>query len=471
MPSPTDDITRTQDGQERGLLDDDWNQEIVARLPEGTAEQARTLKAWRRAREIRSASDLRRGLLAYVYTAHSFQHLSMWSLLIQLAEVSANDWRKRLQKASAWGQWLLQELLTAAAPLSAWRVREGWGRILLVDGTHLTCRGPQGMVYRVHTMFDLLTGRLTQLKVTNTSVAECLEIFDIQAGDLLVSDAINSLRERVAYVRGKMADLVVRLNPKAMPLEESDGTIIKVVAWLKSRRAPSGRVCSREVWISQEGKRFQIRLIGLRLSAEQRQRVERKKKRLASKRQRPLSPDTLYLAGWILLVTTLPQEHWSDQQVLSLYRARWHIELIFKRIKQLLSLHRLRCTTAATALPTLVFLLVGWALLEEESSAVRLAMREAMQRAQHEEEGPSWSPKEPTSSWWQPEQSGPLSEWMLAEVSVDLFCQQVRGRYTAERYRACLPRFQRFLGSGHRKRSHCYSQACAWLGMLAVDGR
>jgi len=37
--------------------------------------------------------------------------------------------------------------------------------------------------------------------------------------------------------------------------------------------------------------------------------------------------DTLYLAGWVLLITTLPRAHWSAQQVLRLYQARWHIEL------------------------------------------------------------------------------------------------------------------------------------------------
>jgi len=49
--------------------------------------------------------------------------------------------------------------------------------------------------------------------------------------------------------------------------------------------------------------------------------------------------------------------------------------LLFKRIKQLLKQQRLRCTTAATALPTVTALLLGWALLEEESAAIRLAMR------------------------------------------------------------------------------------------------
>jgi hypothetical protein len=133
---------------------DDWEKEVVPRLPAYLEEQAKKLKAFERSREISSATDLLRGLLASVYTAHSFQQLSMWSLLIGLADVSANDWRKRLRKASDWLTWLLQEVLAMTVVVSPWLVRTGLRRILLIDGTHWKCLGPQGIVMRVHTAFD-----------------------------------------------------------------------------------------------------------------------------------------------------------------------------------------------------------------------------------------------------------------------------------------------------------------------------
>lgn len=169
------------------------------------------------------------------------------------------------------------------------------------------------------------------------------------------------------------------------------------------------------------------------------------------------------LSGWVLLLTTLPSERWSNQQIADLYRARWHIELVFKRIKQLLKQQGVRCTTAATALPTITALLLGWALVEEESSVVRQAICEAME-CQEQAQGESPGPQErPRGGEWQKKHTGPLSEWMLAEVSTDLLCQQIRGSYTAAQYRARLPRLHRFLGSGHRQRPHRYSQVCRWL--------
>ncbi len=63
-------------------------------------DQAKALGAFERSRQIGSASDLLRGVLAYVYTVHSFEYLSIWSVLLGLAEVSANDWCKRLRQES-----------------------------------------------------------------------------------------------------------------------------------------------------------------------------------------------------------------------------------------------------------------------------------------------------------------------------------------------------------------------------------
>lgn len=468
MPDRTHDTTTTTLAQAEVCQQDDWSQEVVPRLPAGVQQQAVALKAFERSRQIRCATDLLRGVLAYVYTVHSFQHLSMWSVLLGVADVSATDWRKRLQRASAWLSWLLQEVLATSSAVSPWLVRGGWRRILLIDGTHLCCPGPLGMVWRVHTAFDLLAGRLTQLKVTDRQVGEQLEVFELQAGDLVVTDRANGLRARIAFVQQRLADLVVRFTPHNLPLEEEDGKAIQVVKWLKGRHAPAGRICSRLVWISYQGRRIGLRWIALRLSQQQREAAERRKRRKACKRQQQVQADTLYLAGWVLLVTTLPAEQWTDQQVLCLYQARWHIELVFKRIKQLLGQHRLRCTTAATALPTLTALLLGWALLEEESSAIRLAMREAMDCTQQAAEAGQQEHEATSASCWQDGRNGPLSEWMVAEVSVDLFCQQLRGHYTAAHYRACLPRLQRFLCLGHRKRPHLYSLVCRWLGMPAA---
>ena len=100
--------TTTENLSQGSGSQDEWSKEILPRLPAHLEEQAMQLKAFERSRKIVCATDLLRGLLAYVNTAHSFAHLSIWSVLLGVADVSANDWGRRLQKAGPWLDWLLR---------------------------------------------------------------------------------------------------------------------------------------------------------------------------------------------------------------------------------------------------------------------------------------------------------------------------------------------------------------------------
>jgi hypothetical protein len=461
MPPQNDTIK--EQGKQQVESPEDWTKEVVPRLPQQWEEQAEKLGAMERQREIRNASDLLRGLLASVFVTHSFAHLGIWSVLIGVADISANAWRKRLRKASAWLDWLLAGLLASVEPTTPWLVRAGLRRILLIDGTHWKTFGPQGIVWRVHTAFDLLAGRLTQVKVTDHKEGEHLEVFDLQAGDLVVTDRANGLRERIFFVLKKCAHIIVRIAPRLFPMEDEQGHKIDLLAWLSSLHAKAGEIISRTVWITWNRQRVPLRLIVLRLSQKQQEKAERRLKRRGQKKQEKVHPSTFFFSGWVIVVTTLPPQMFNDQQVMRLYQARWHIELLFKRIKQLLKMQCLRCKTAETARPTLIALLVGWALMEEESAQVRQAIGDALFCLQQVKEGKRLLNEVPDAGWWRDDRCAPLSEWMLAEACLDLFCQQVRGHYTAERFRQCLPRLQRFVCPGRRDRPHLYSQVCRWL--------
>ena len=54
-----------------------------------------------------------------------------------------------------------------------------------------------------------------------------------------------------------------------------------------------------------------------------------------------MQPQTLEAAGYVFVFTTLDASH-SATQVLELYRMRWQIELVFKRLKSLLGLGHLK---------------------------------------------------------------------------------------------------------------------------------
>ena len=59
-------------------------------------------------------------------------------------------------------------------------------------------------------------------------------------------------------------------------------------------------------------------------------------KELARKGKTP-SRESLELAGYVLVLTSVPEEQLGSPAVLELYRCRWQIELGFKRLKSLLA--------------------------------------------------------------------------------------------------------------------------------------
>jgi hypothetical protein len=199
-----------------------------------------------------------------------------------------------------------------------------------------------------------------------------------------------------------------------------------------------------------------LRLIGLRLTPQQAAAAQKRKRKKAAKDKRHIQADTLYLAGWLLLIATLPAAQWSAGEVLTLYRCRWHIELLFKRFKQLLDAHRVRCEHPERAVATILAWLIAWVLQEEELVAARVHLQEAA--ALPQDVAQAGAMPEPELG-----QQQATSEWLVATVSLDLLKQQVGGHFTAARFHACLPRFQRFVRASPRRRTHWYSQCCRWL--------
>ena len=473
MPNATHDTTVLTPLQSAPTQDDEWEQEVLPHLPPGWEQQARELGAFVRSRQGPSPGDLLRALLASVLCVRSVRSLCRWSVLLGLADISEAAWRKHLQKAGQWLEWLLTELLAVRACTTPWILGKGLRRVLLLDGTHLRCLGKQGTIWRLHTALDLLSGRLAEVLVTDTSEAENWNRFGVQAGDLLISDRINGYQERIVWVVQQLAHLLVRCSPFALPLFERDGKRIEVVNWLKSRHAPAGRVLSRAVWVQSEQVWIPVRLIALRLTREQQQKAERRVHRKAGQdKRKAVKPETLYLAGWLLVVTTLPEHQWSAAEVLTLYRSRWHIELLFKRFKQLLAVHRVRCVQIERVRSTLLAFLLAWALQEEQRSRVRLALQQASLSLEQPPDGVELSLDEPEHAdpmdgaampAGAQGQDDALSQWDLADLGVDLLRGQVRGHITRARVRECLPQLHRFVRASPRRRTHWYSQLHRWL--------
>jgi Transposase DDE domain len=349
------------------VINEGWDQEVLPQLPPDYEEQAERLHALLRHREFQRASDLLRGLLAYVLCARSFRHLGGWAVLIGLANLSHVAWRAHLRKARAWLLWLVCELLAVtAAPADS--QSPSMPRILLIDATRLKQPGGSGDDWRVHLGYDLLAGRLVDVRVADRHTAEALELFVLGPGDIVIADRGYSRCRQLAYAMRQGAHVVVRLEVQKVPLLDEQRQRLDVLSWLGESQ---GGTQSRAVAFDHQGQRFHGRLIACALPAEAAERARAKARKKASKQQRVIKEQTLVLAGWLLVFCSLPATKWSDEQVLALYRARWQVELLIKRMKSVLKLAQLRGTTALTNEATILAVLLCWALQQQERTIRR----------------------------------------------------------------------------------------------------
>jgi hypothetical protein len=327
------------------LLPEDWK---VLRnwLPEGMPAMARESGFMRRARGVQDVEVWLRLILLHVGGGLSLEQAVTRAAELGWAEISAVALHKRLLKAGPWLQRLTTALLTKRAtggPAAA-----EWRRdVVVVDATAVHEPGSTGTDWRVHYRVRLSDLRCEHYELTDAHEGECLGRHAFRPEQIVLADRGYCHRAGAAHVLDSGAQLVLRLHPRNFPLELAEGTPLDLCRWARSLR--SHRVCEREVWFTHQKRRHKLRLCAVRKSRTATLRAQKRQREKASRMGATLQSDSLELAGYVLVLTALPAKDWPASTVLNLYRHRWQVELVFKRLKSLLGLGHLPKTNDQSA--------------------------------------------------------------------------------------------------------------------------
>ena len=208
----------------------------------------------------------------------------------------------------------------------------------LVDATRVQEPGPTGSSWVLHYCVALSSLACEQVIVTDQKIGsgESFKRFKAKAGDLYLADRAYGVRPGIFYLREAGADVLVRFALDNLPLQDPAGRPWDLLKNL--RRLGSTQVGDWTVELAFEGQRLVGRVCAIKKSRQARL-VAQKKLLLKNVGNNIQTKDsTLESSGYIFVFTTLAPAVLRATQALELYRGRWQIELVFKRLKSILSL-------------------------------------------------------------------------------------------------------------------------------------
>jgi len=193
----------------------------------------------------------------------------------------------------------------------------------------------------------------------------------LAGGDLIIADAGYGTAKNYIYVQEQGAETILRITPKNFCLYNVDGEKIHLTDMLKEAEKQHAE------WVEIFGfcrygngkKSAFVRVVANKLPEGQAEKARKRNKRRATratKKQQKIGRDTLFCAGWIVLITSLGAEY-SGEEIVYLYKSRWQVELLFKRFKRNFSVTTLKAGGTAYAEAQVLLWLVIWTAVERQA--------------------------------------------------------------------------------------------------------
>lgn len=325
---------------ETTLIEEDWG--ILKKLlPDGWESKAIELGALARKRKIKSAEALLRVMMIHLASGKSLRTTSAYALEAGICDINDVALLHRLKASSEWFRWLARGLFQSlkGAPLPNESFRKF--RIRLVDGTSISEPGSSGTDWRIHYCFLLNTLHCDSFKITSPKTVESFELYDVANDDLLIGDRGYCKRKGIMHVLNENGQVLVRFHSTNLPLFKRNGNPLAILEKIEALK--DGEVGDWDVWFKdpETDQLVKGRICAIKKSKEAIEKAIKKLHRQASKKCKKLRPETIEYAKYVILFTTVNRHNLKGEQILELYRYRWQIELVFKRLKGIIGIGHL----------------------------------------------------------------------------------------------------------------------------------
>ncbi len=326
------------------LVEDQW--EVVQRfLPPALDDHAKAHGAMRRQRgQITSAQQLLRLLLMHIASGLSLEQTVTRAEARGLAKLNAMALHKRLCSSRRWLEALTSHLLSEIRPLlqrseGPWATRR---RLRILDATTIEEPGATGTSWRLHYSLRLPELCCDFFELTDKHGAESVRRLPVAKDDLVLLDRVYCDRKAIAQVVAAGGQVIVRYNSGAFPLLDAQGQALDLLPRLRELEVGQIGQWPASIATGQpQEKPLAVRVCAVRKSPESALRAARKVGATASRNHTKVRQQTLELTNFLVVVTTLPEAESAVSAVLEFYRARWQVELAFRRLKSLLELGQL----------------------------------------------------------------------------------------------------------------------------------
>jgi hypothetical protein len=215
-------------------------------------------------------------------------------------------------------------------------------RVRVVDASTVSEPGSTGTNWRLHYCFGLSSFRCDTFLITSPQQAEGFTLFPVREGDLVVGDRAYCQRKGIAHVLAQGGQVLVRFHSTNLPLfnkRRKPWPILDNLATLSDTD-----VGDWDVWFrhpEQDGHYVKGRLCSIRKSPEAFEIAKQRILKNAKKKKHGVRPETLEHARYVSVFCTANRRQVSAENLLCLYRGRWQIELVFKRLKGIIGLGHL----------------------------------------------------------------------------------------------------------------------------------